>query len=137
VGYGGKGTKQNPFNPAKNGGIGADSEREAKNRQKGKAGIAAQYAESKAQILERIFDEIDAARFAAFLFDLFHSAQRPQRGVAGLFHAHSTAHVLLNLLLKMELQLVVEFLVGLAPAEDGTQPKLQSVMPAHWITPDS
>src|SRR5258708_38910980 len=75
VGYSRKGTKQYSFHPPKNGGIGADSEREAKNGEKRKAAIPVQHAESKAKVLEKIFDEIDVTHFAAFLLALFQSTQ--------------------------------------------------------------
>ena len=61
--YGRKRTEQYPFNPTENGGIGTDPEREAKNRQKRKAGIAAQHAESKTEVLEKIFDKINITHF--------------------------------------------------------------------------
>src|SRR5579863_7847797 len=57
VGYGRKGPEQDPFNPTEDSGVSADSQCEAKNRKKRKAGIAAQHAESKAEILKKTFDE--------------------------------------------------------------------------------
>jgi hypothetical protein len=74
-----KGPEQYTFNPTENGGIGAYPERETKNRKKRKAGIAAYHAESEAEVLEKIFDEIDVAHFGHSSLIWFYSAQRPQR----------------------------------------------------------
>jgi len=80
--------QQYPFNPTENGGIGSDPEREAKNRQKRKTGIAAQHAKPKTEVLEKIFDKIDITHCGIPPWSV-PFRQRLQHRCAGIFRSHS------------------------------------------------
>ena len=73
----GIGAEQDAFDPAEDGGVGADAQRQAQNRQQRKSRAAAEQAETEANILQEIFDRMHLTRVAAFLLGLLDAAQRP------------------------------------------------------------
>src|SRR4029077_9910517 len=63
-------SEEDSFDPTEHGGVGADSEREAKNRQRGKAGTAAKHAQPKAKVLQSAFNHGQPSLFAIDLLGL-------------------------------------------------------------------
>jgi hypothetical protein len=63
-------TKQNSLDPAEDGGIRSDSQRQTKNAECGKAGSAKQLTKPVAQIPDKVLPERSTARVAALLFYL-------------------------------------------------------------------
>src|SRR6266566_2847261 len=61
------GAEQKSLHPTENGGVGADTQSQAKNRHKGKAGTAAQHPQGEAKILKQGFKERESAGLAASL----------------------------------------------------------------------
>src|SRR5579863_1584373 len=112
------GTKEDSFHPAEHRGVRANSESEAQNRQGGEPGVAPQLPKAAAQILEEVFDDVDAARLAALLFDLGDSAQGAARRVARLLRRHAFREVFPDLQLEMVAKLVSQFLVHPRAAEE-------------------
>src|ERR1700721_3829953 len=60
---------------AEDGGIGADAEGESDDGGGGEAGSFAQGAEPVANVLDESFEEVDAAGFATFFFDVIFAAE--------------------------------------------------------------
>jgi len=54
---------QNPFDPTQNGRVGANAQRQAKDRQYGKAGTSQEHSQAEAKVLEKglHFDELFSA----------------------------------------------------------------------------
>src|ERR1700679_4350968 len=69
---------------AEDGGIGADAEGESDDGDGGESGSFAQGAEPVANVLHESFDEVDAAGFATFFFDVIFGAEF-EAGAAGGF----------------------------------------------------
>src|SRR5947207_1402264 len=72
--------KQNGVDDGEDRGVGADAERECKQRDASEAGVLAETAETVANILPKSFEEVNATRLAAVFLDL---------GVAAEFEANA------------------------------------------------
>ncbi len=108
-----KRTQQNSFNPAEHRRVGADSERQAKDRRRGKAGAAAHLPKAVAQILQEVFHDAYPAFLAALFFDLGGAAERAHCREACLIGRHPRVNVFLNLAFQMVLEFVAQFLICL------------------------
>src|ERR1041384_48609 len=60
---------------AKNGGVGADTERESQYGDKSESRILAQHSEGMARVLQESLEDVNAARFAAFFLSAFNSTE--------------------------------------------------------------
>src|SRR5207302_7767880 len=64
------GSEQDALNPTEDGGVCADAQRQAKNRQDGKSGTASENAQAEANVLQEIVDYVHLAGVATFLLCL-------------------------------------------------------------------
>jgi hypothetical protein len=80
----GKGMKENIFNDAEDGGVGADAESEGEYSDGGEAGGFAQHAEGVANILNECFEPLESPRGARAFFNLQRVAQCSVRSVGRL-----------------------------------------------------
>src|SRR6202012_2491331 len=92
----------------------ADTERESKNRHRGKAWTLAQCARAKSQVLRKLLEPDPAPGTARILLDQRDVAEGLHGGVAGVLAPHAGCHVLGDLLIEVELHLLVELLRGAA-----------------------
>ena len=86
---------------AEDGGIGADAERQCKNRNGGKARRFCQHTQRIAQILYRLFDPKQGSLVAMRLLCLFHTAVGALRGQSGFFRRHAAAFEIVGQQRKM------------------------------------
>src|SRR5215472_18412639 len=121
--------KQNSFHPTEYRGIGADSQSQTENRQRGKAWTAPQLPKAIPEVLDKILQQASAAGISALLFDLRDAAQGDCSGPPSLVGRHSLCNVLADLLVEMLAKLCFHFLVRLTGMEQGTQSKGQGKEP--------
>src|SRR5258708_4868011 len=105
----GKHPEHHRVDQAEDRGVGADSERQRKNRHTGDDRSAAQDAQSKADVLQQRFDEGHPACIAMLFFKLFHSAEFQARPALGFLRWHTVLHELRDLFLEVKAQLLVHF----------------------------
>jgi len=110
-------TEQYPLDPTEHRGIGADSEREAKDGQGGKSGAAAEHAETEAQILQSRLDHGQSSLFAIVLLGLLHATEVQKRLPSGLLGFKALAEVALDGHFQVRTQLLVKVHIEAAPAK--------------------
>ena len=101
------------------------------NRNGGEAGAFAEHARSVASVLQEIVEPIRVARVAAGFPGLFHSSECSKRRVASFVARHSRGQVCGDLAIEVEAELVVEFAIDIAFAEERPQPQRQFARPSH------
>ena len=115
----GQRAQQDGIDHAEDCNIGADAEGEDQNRHHGEGAIAAQGAQSKAQVLSDGGDPQRAPAFPAIFFDLVQAAEGESRGASGLLFRHAGAHIFGHLLLEVKTQFFVQVLFQLLAVAKG------------------
>src|SRR5262249_4545335 len=90
--------------------VSADAESQRDNSSQGKARGLNQHAKAEAEVLQHSFRDMLQVCLRSLLPGLIDSAKGDQCLAARLAGGHTASHVLLNLLLQMELQLVGEII---------------------------
>ena len=88
-----KRAEQDSFNPTEDGGVGADAESQAKNREAGKTRIATEHAETEAEVLPQDLDDWEGVGFAVDLFGLRNAAESPEGFQPRLLRGHAIAEI--------------------------------------------
>src|SRR5438874_11334281 len=127
----GQGLQHHRINECENRRGGSDAQGKREHNSSREARRFAQYAQTKAQILNEILNPIYAACVAAFLFGLLDPAQVESRAAVRLPLRHPLRDVFLGFSFEVLAQLVVQFLVRLRPAKQRPQPQWNRVKPVH------
>src|SRR5204863_10160551 len=125
----GQGLQHHRINECENRRGGSDAQGKREHNSSREARRFAQYAQTKAQILNEILNPIYASRVAAFLFGLLDTAQVEPRAAARLFLRHPLRDVFLGFSFEVVAQLVVHFLVRLRPTKQRPQSQRNGVQP--------
>jgi hypothetical protein len=104
-----------------NRGVGADAEGEREDGDSGEARGFPQHAQGVADVPGRGFEEVHAARLAAFLFELIDSAEFETSAAASFQERQAGLNELFDLLVEVKAQFVVEFVFDGTTPEQGTQ----------------
>ena len=102
-------------------GVGRDRDADGQHRGRQQQRLTDQRAQRVAQILEEVLHERDAAGVAALLLDEARRAEGAQRGRARLGRRHACRHVLVDLLLEVERDLLLQRLLGVPGAKQRRQ----------------
>ncbi|MGC4052247.1 MAG: hypothetical protein QM757_23165 [Paludibaculum sp.] len=123
--------EENPVHNAENSRRRADADGGDRQYGEGKAPVAAEVAESVANILGQAVQPVETARRAALLLDLVDDAELAQCGVAGLGGRHAVGDVQLDLAVEVEAEFLVEFQVGIVLPDEKAKP----LNPVHGDAP--
>jgi hypothetical protein len=99
------GANQNPFDPAHDGGAGADSKRETEDCQDRESGIADKHSHAEANILQKFVGPSPHPLVARDFFGLLDSAKLAQGRVARFLGRHSRGNVSFDQKIDMHLHL--------------------------------
>jgi hypothetical protein len=113
----GIGTKEEPFNPTEDSGIGSDAESETQNHEDGKAGATEQHANAEAKILQDGFEHGEAAGLAIKFLGLLNAAEKEEGLAASLFRGQAATEELLSGHFKVRFEFGVELAFEFATAE--------------------
>src|SRR5205823_13991365 len=113
----GQGLQHHRINECENRRGGSDAQAKREHNSSREARRFAQYAQTKAQIMNEILNPIYAACVAAFLFGLLDTAQVESRTAVRLFGSHAFCNVFGGSSFEVVAQLVVQCLVRLRPAK--------------------
>ena len=101
--------QQNGIDHAEDRDVGADAESEDQDRHHSERAIAAQGAQSKAEVLSDGGDPQRAPAFTAIFFDLAQAAEGEASSTARLLFRHAATNILGDLLLEVKTQFLVQF----------------------------
>src|SRR6266704_3538161 len=125
----GQGLQHHRINECENRRGGSDAQGKREHNSSREARRFAQYAQTKAQILNEILNPIYASRVATFLFGLLDTAQIDSRAAVRLLLRHPLRNVFFGFSFEVVPQLVIQFLVGLRPAKQRPQPQWNREQP--------
>jgi hypothetical protein len=128
------GVQQHGVHDGEQRGVDADSERQSDDNYQGKAGRLAQLAQREAEVLHEIFEPRQRVTLAHGLLRLLHAAKADERLTASLFGSHPGAQIVLDVHLKMALQLGGEVFVRAPCAKQTTKADPQRSEGAHYAS---
>ena len=114
--------EQDGVDDAEHGGVRADPERHHENANQRRATIPAQGPYGVAGILQRGFEQGNAAAIAIGLFHGFDATQLDERASARLVERHAGAQIVVDVKLDVTLELVFEVTIVGRPAEQSPEP---------------
>jgi len=118
---GGIGAEEDAFDPTEDGGVGADAEGKAQNRQQRKSRAAAQHPQCIAQIQPSGLNHGQPPLFAVDLRSLLNAAEISKRFTARVGGRHAFAQVQFSRHLQVRTQLIVHVVLQTAAAEERSE----------------
>ncbi len=111
-------TTQHAVSHAKHCGIGADSQRQRRQRNHRKSGVPPKSAETVAKILQKIFQHLTRPDLSDFFFGLLKASQLDARRPLRFRGAHARPSLLLSQLVQISAQLLIEIMFDAGPREE-------------------
>src|SRR5437016_1684837 len=105
--------------------------RRAENSVGSKSWILAQHAQAIAKVLDKAFDEVNAAGVAAFFFGPLHAAEFDAGATVSFLPRHAAAHQILGVRLHVEAQFRIHLALHSRASQHCAQPRTHATPHPH------